>query len=184
MTNLVKPLATDAASESTGLDRRTALMALASAVALAPTAVLAQSAVAPTVAVTDPRQFRMMALMGGAFAMQTSQVALERSRNARVQEFAQLEINEQLAYAAALGARPGSTPLRPDHAQMLQQLQALSDPRFDRMYVQGQIMGHEELFALNSAYAQAGFDTQGRSVATLAVPSIQTHLTILGRIRA
>jgi putative membrane protein len=126
----------------------------------------------------------MMALMGGEFAMQTSQLALERSRNARVREFAQLEINEQLAYAAALGARPGSASLRPDHAQMLQQLQGMTGSSFDRMYVQGQIMGHEELFALNSAYAQAGYDTQGRSVAILAVPSIQTHLTILSRLRA
>ncbi len=184
MSNLDHPLTTETFTDSTGLDRRTALLALVGAVALAPTTVLAQSAAAPAVAVSDPRQFRMMALMGGEFAMQSSQMALERSRNARVQEFAQLEINEQVAYAAALGARPGMTPMRPDHAAMLQQLQALSGPSFDRMYVQGQIMGHQELFALNSAYAQSGFDTQGRSVATLAVASIQTHLTILSRLRA
>ncbi len=77
-----------------------------------------------------------------------------------------------------------STPLRPDHAQMLQQLQSMTGRSFDRMYVQGQIMGHNEALALTSAYAQSGFDTQGRSVATLAVPSIQTHLTILSRLRA
>ncbi len=167
-------------ADGTGLDRRTALMALVGAVSLAPSAVLAQGATAPVV--SDPSQFRTMALMGGEFAMQTSQVALERSRNARVREFAQLEINEQIAYAAALGAQPGSVALRPDHAQMLQQLQAMSGSSFDRMYVRGQIMGHNELLALNSAYSQAGFENQGRSVATLAVPSIQTHLTILSRL--
>jgi putative membrane protein len=67
---------------------------------------------------------------------------------------------------------------------MLQQLQAMTGRSFDRMYVQGQIMGHNEGLALTSAYAQSGFDTQGRAVATLAVPSIQTHLTILSRLRA
>lgn len=173
-------------TDGTGLDRRSALLALIGAVSLVPSAVLAQSAMAPATAavVSSPTQFRTIVLMTGGFAMQSSQVALERSRNPQVQEFAQLEINEQIALAAALGARPGSTPLRPDHAQMLQQLQAMAGRSFDRMYVQGQIMGHNEALALTSAYAQSGFDTQGRSVAILAVPSIQTHLTILNRVRA
>ncbi len=171
-------------TSSTSLDRRSALMALIGAVSLAPSAVLAQSAAAPAAVVSSPTQFRTIVLMTGGFAMQSSQVALERSRNPQVQEFAQLEINEQIALAAALGARPGSAPLRPDHAQMLQQLQAMTGRSFDRMYVQGQIMGHNEALALTSAYAQSGFDTQGRSVAILAVPSIQTHLTILSRVRA
>jgi putative membrane protein len=175
----------DTLTDSTGLDRRTALMALAGAVSLAPSAVLAQSAAAPAAlaAVASPVQFRTTVLTSGAFAMQTSQAALERSPNPRVQEFAQLEINEQMALAAALGAAPGSAPLRPDHAQMLQQLQSMTGRSFDRMYVQGQIMGHNEALALTSAYAQSGFDIQGRSVAILAVPSIQTHLTILSRLQ-
>ena len=91
-------------------------MALAGAVSLAPSTVLAQSAAAPAAmaAVASPAQFRTTVLTSGAFAMQTSQVALERSPSPRVQEFAQLEINEQMALAAALGAAPGSAPLRPD----------------------------------------------------------------------
>lgn len=163
------------------LDRRTALLALAGA-ALAPAAALGQTAVPVP---TGPVEFRTMALMGGEFALRTSQLALERSRNARVREFAQLEANEQVSYAAALGATPGGVPLRPDHAQMLQQLSATAPgPRFDALYVRGQIMGHEELLVLNQAYARGGLDPQGRSVATLAVPSIQTHLTILSRLPA
>ena len=95
-------------------------MALAGAVSLAPSTVLAQSAAAPAAmaAVASPAQFRTTVLTSGAFAMQTSQVALERSPSPRIQEFAQLEINKQVALAAALGAAPGSAPLRPDHAQM------------------------------------------------------------------
>lgn len=130
-----------------------------------------------------PREYRQMALMGGEFAIQTSRLALDRASNPRVQEFAQLEINEQVALAASLGAAPGGVPLRPDQAQLLQQLAATPPgSRFDRSYVRGQIIGHEESLALNSSYAQAGQDTLGRSVANLAVPSIQTHLTILARL--
>ena len=163
------------------MDRLNLLASLAGAVALAPLAVQAQSGAA---IVLGPEQFRLVALEGGEFAMQTSRVALERSRNPAVRQFAQLEINEQTAFAASLGARPGTVPLRSDHAAMLQQLASLQPgPRFDQLYVQGQIMGHQELLQINGAYAQAGSDTLGQAVANLAVPSIQTHLTILDRLR-
>ena len=164
------------------MDRRDLLITLASAVALAPVAASAQSAGA--LAALGPEQFRLTALEGGEFAIQTSRVALERSRSPAVRQFAQLEINEQVAFAGSLGARPGSVSLRSDHAAMLQQLASLQPgPRFDQLYIQGQIMGHQELLQINGAYAQAGADPVGQAVAQVAVPSIQTHLSILGRLR-
>jgi putative membrane protein len=123
-------------------------------------------------------------LMGGEFAILTSRIALERSRNTHVRSFAELEINEQTAVAAALGEVPGQVQPRPDQIAIIQQLQGTPPgPRFDRAYVEGQIAGHEELLALNSAYAQNGSDSRGRAVATVAVPSIQTHLSILSKLR-
>ena len=59
--------------------------------------------------------------MGGAFAMQTSQLALTRTRNPDVINFANAEIAEQMQVASALGAAPGSAPLRPDYAVLLRQ---------------------------------------------------------------
>jgi len=41
-----------------------------------------------------------------------------------------------------------------------------------------------KLLALNSSYARRGRDPVGRAVATVAVPSIQTHLTILRGLKA
>lgn len=124
------------------------------------------------------------ALMVGNFSMQTSQLALQRSRNSRVRNFAQLETNEQAAFAAALGAQPGSVPLSQEEAAMLQQLASLSGHQFDRMYVVGQIQGHNQLLELNSALAQGGGDGLSRAVATVSVPAIQTHLQILSGLRA
>jgi putative membrane protein len=75
--------------------------------------------------------------MGGSFAMQTSQLALTRTRNPALINFANAEISEQTQVAVALGAAPGSAPLRPDHANLLRQLEATpSGGAFDRMYVQ------------------------------------------------
>jgi putative membrane protein len=160
------------------MDRRSVLLALAGVVSAAP--IVSAQPLLPS----SPDQFRLSELMGGEFAILTSRLALERSRNPNVRNFAQLEINEQTAVAAALGATPGGVQPRPDQLAIVQQLQAMAPGRqFDRAYIEGQLAGHEELLALNTAYAQGGSDQRGRAVATVAVPSIQTHLSILSNLR-
>lgn len=160
------------------MDRRSVLLALAGVVSAAP------MASAQPLLPASPDQFRLSELMGGEFAILTSRLALERSRNPNVRNFAQLEINEQTAIAAALGATPGTVQPRPDQLAIVQQLQGIGPGRqFDRAYVEGQLAGREELLALNTAYAQGGSDQSGRAVATVAVPSIQTHLSILSNLR-
>ena len=84
--------------------------------------------------------------------MQTSHLALTRTGNPDIVNFANAEIAEQVQVASALGAAPGSAPLRPDHAALFQSLQAAPSGPFYRMYVQGQIRGHRELLALNTSY--------------------------------
>jgi putative membrane protein len=160
------------------MDRRSMFFALAGVVATA------SIAAAQPLLPTSPDQFQLAELMGGEFAIATSRLALERSRNPQVRNFAQLEINEQTAVAAALGTVPGGVQPRPDQIAIIQQLQRMpAGPQFDRAYVEGQIAGHEELLALNTAYAQSGSDSRGRAVATVAVPSIQTHLSILSNLQ-
>ena len=151
---------------------------------IAMTALLGAAVVAPQLTFAQSRgDLLMTALMGGEFALQTSQLALRRSRNARVRQFAQLESNEQIAYAAAMGFRPGSADLNPDQQAMLQQLSSVSGATFGRLYVRGQIAGHQELLALNQTFAQGASDPLRRAVATVAVPAIQTHLTMLSSMR-
>ena len=87
--------------------------------------------------------YRLADLMGGEYAIETSKLALQRSRNAAVRRFAQLEIEEQVSVAAALGATPGSVAPRPDQIALVQKLAAMrSGPAFDRAYIMGQIKGH------------------------------------------
>ena len=167
------------------MDRRNVLLALASAVALGP---ISSAAEATGLAVggrfVGPREYRAMALMGGEFAIETSRLALQRSRNPAVRQFAQAEIAEQVNVAASLGARPGTVPPRPDQVALVQRLAALrGGPRFDRAYVRGQILGHQELFQLNASYAQAGADPQGSFVANSSLPIIQQHLSVLRQLR-
>lgn len=167
------------------MDRRTALLSLCGAVPLALAGAGPFAAKALAAGAFGSTDYRLMALMGGEFAIQTSQIALERARSRDVQGFAELEIAEQTGIAASLGTRPGGVTLRPDQAQIVQQLAALPPgARFDMMYVRGQIMGHQELLALNSGVLQSGGgDPLILAVANVAVPSIQTHLAILDRLQ-
>ena len=144
------------------MDRRTALLGLGMA--------------GFSAALTRPALAQMgtgtaAVLQAGAFSLQTSQLALQRARSARVRDFAQLEVNEQMAMAAALGATPGSIPPDPEHAAMLEQLSSLSGARFDAMYLRGQLMGHQELLALTTPLAQGGAGGREQAVAMIAVPS-------------
>jgi putative membrane protein len=128
--------------------------------------------------------FRTADLMGGAFAMKTSQLALGRTGNPDVINFANAEIAEQVQVATSLGAAPDTAPLRPDHAVLLERLSAVpSGAGFERMYVQGQIRGHHELLVLNSSYLKTGGNPMEQQVAQMSVPIIQRHLAILNGLR-
>jgi putative membrane protein len=63
--------------------------------------------------------------------------------------------------------------------QMLQQLQSLSGGQFDRMYIQGQTTGHQELLQLHQAMAQSAATREERMLGTVAVPAIKSHLAML-----
>jgi putative membrane protein len=129
------------------------------------------------------QDFRTADLMGGSFAMQTSQLALTRTSNPDVVNFANAEIAEQVQVATTLGAAPGSAPLRRDQAAVMQQLQATPSGPFERMYVQGQIRGHRELLALNTSRLRMGGNEQELQVAQMSLPIIQRHLGILNNLR-
>ena|SRR5215217_438361 len=157
------------------MQRRSFLLALGGLV-LAPGSASARSA--PIV------DFRAADLVGGEFAMRTSRLALVRSGNPDVVNFANAEIAEQVQIATSLGAAPGTAPLRPDHAALFARLEAVpAGPAFNTMYVKGQIAGHRELLALNTSYLRTGTDPQQQSVASMSVPIIQQHLAILKGLR-
>jgi putative membrane protein len=134
-----------------------------------------------------PEQVRAMALGGMAFALATSQVALQRAENASVRTFAQLEAEEQETFAAARQmaglAPPNPAMMDGQKQQMLQQLQGASGREFDRAYLQGQITGHEELLQLHMAMARASTDREERLLGMVGVPAIKTHLVMLQSIQ-
>ncbi len=128
--------------------------------------------------------FRMQDLQGGAYTTAASNLALQHSRSRAIRDFAQLEIAEQASIATQLFSQPGAVPPRPDQLAVLQSLSMTSGRRFDHRYVVGEIYAHEAALKLNTYYASNGIDPRAKSVARLSIPTIQTHLAILYRLRA
>ncbi|MBM3604540.1 MAG: DUF4142 domain-containing protein [Alphaproteobacteria bacterium] len=156
------------------MDRRNLMIGGAAAAALMP--LMAGSLFAQEATLDEAK---LPALLGGNFATETSRLAREQATNPTVRTFADLEIAEQEATARAFGVEPGTGGLREDHAAMLAELQAATGAEFDRMYIQGQITGHEELLQIHRTYAAEGTDPMARGASMVGVPSIETHLAML-----
>lgn len=128
-------------------------------------------------------QARQQALGGMAFALATSQIAERMAEAAPVKLFATLEAEEQTTFAQIRQrvGLPAPTPgnMNTQQQQMLAQLQGLRGSEFDRMYVRGQMQGHQELLRLHQAISSNPANQQEEIIATLAVPAIKSHLAML-----
>ena len=190
------------------MDRRHLLAGLAAAVAAAPA--LAQTQTAPIPASPSPaptaggaggaggqqlgqaeQQWIQQTMTAGAAALQTSQIALEKSEDDDVKQFAKFEVEEQKGLAEVLqsmlepSATASTTPATPQlqgkHAEMVQKLQqAKSGETFDREYIKGQAEGHRELLQIQQSFIQSNpRNREALNVAKLARGRIQEHLELL-----
>jgi putative membrane protein len=171
------------------MDRRNAIMAFSGI--LASSALLAAPrgpALAQTAAESGqatkltPLQYRAQTLQVGTFSKQTSQLALTQAMHPKVRQFAQFEVNEQIAMAQVLTDvnNPPPVPLDAQHAALLQQLQAQSGKTFDAAYLQGQIVGHQQLLNVQQAFLNTTLTgNDDEHIAVLARVVIQMHLAML-----
>ena len=165
------------------MNRRHMLTAGAAIAAVLPLAARAQESAMMADGAMDPS--KAPAILNGNFAKASSQLAVEKATSDAVRTFAELEVAEQTAVALAFGV-PADAPLAvpADKAAMLEQLQAAEGAAFDMMYVDGQILGHEELRPIHEAYAADGSDPMARGASLVGVTGIDTHLVMLNSIKA
>lgn len=118
------------------------------------------------------------------FEIQSSQIALAKTYNSDIRNYAQMLINDhtqlssQVAAAAAASGLAAPIPvLSADQQRMLNELQASpAGSSFDMLFLKDQIMAHEMALALHSNYASAGDTPALRAVAASAVPTVSMHL--------
>ena len=169
-------------------NRRSALLALAAAGCAAPVLITAVRAQTTATQNADYADYVSQTLTIGAVSLQTSQVASEKATDPMVKEFAMLEVGEQAAVASVLsatetGAQPPEMP--EDQMAMVTQMTDMeAGAEFDRMYIEGQIDGHNQLLEIQRSIAADTEPTVEVVTARLAEQAIMSHLAMLAHIQA
>jgi putative membrane protein len=179
------------------MERRSLAFALAGATLL-PAAAMAQGttprAASPSAAPrantppsnlanTPPDRLAMMTHEAGAFSLMTAKVGMEKASNTDVKRFAQFEVTEQEGVARAMRLAGHNFPqpnLQGDKAQAMQRLQSASGADFDRMFLQVQEQGHQELLNLTTAIMGSRAPAPDMIMAILANGQIKEHLILIG----
>ena len=178
------------------------LFAAVSALALMPFIPLSASAqTAPNmVGVTDSQPwnqtgavFAQNMMMSDKFEIASSRLALDRSRDPAVRDFARDMIGAHSETSADLKAVVDHTVLSnqvtppprldPRHMRMYHALEASFGRDFDREYIAQQFAAHREALAYMDGYARHADMPELQHFAAHTVPVIRDHLAMLRSIR-
>ncbi len=115
------------------------------------------------------------------YEIEAGRLALAQSSNPQVRAFAQMMIDQHTQSSAQMAAALQSIGMNPPPAQLTPDLSHRLDllrtagTGFDAMYLQDQVVAHQEALALHQACAaNAGGPVAGVSAA--AAPIVQSHL--------
>lgn len=168
------------------MNGKTIAATLAASLLLAGTpAVFAQKAMNPQtgqvkVSPVDAK-FMVQAAQSDMTEIKTSQLALDKSQNSAVRDFAQRMIDEHTKSSSELkpiAERKNVTlaaELAPKQQALYDKLSGLSGEQFDRAYMQGQQKAHSDTEALFSRYLRTGRDADPKAFARKVLPVVQKH---------
>ncbi|MGN6280100.1 MAG: DUF4142 domain-containing protein [Sphingomonas sp.] len=134
----------------------------------------------------DAATFMSTAAASDLFETQSSKLALDKSKNKDVRDFAQMMITDHakttqgVKDAAKKANLTVPTPtLSADQQRMMAALHAASGDAFDQTYLQQQLAGHQQALALMQNYAESGDTPALQDAAKTAIPIVQKHLARL-----
>jgi len=141
------------------------------------------------VAADKPDAFVASAAQANMSEIELSKLALQKSQNARVRDFAQHMIDDhtRTGNVLAVVAKQEHVPL-PDaldagHAAKVADLTARTTD-FDRAYVDTMVSDHAAAVALFSDYANAGEDPYLKTFAQNTLPSLIAHKATIEALRS
>jgi putative membrane protein len=133
-------------------------------------------------AAAETEKFIHTAADANTLEIQSSQIALQKTTNEQVKDFAHLMIKdhtrigdefESIAEKQNLQLPKG---LDSKSQSSLKRLQSESGTRFSRTYARMMLKGHQQAVKLFQSYAQNGDDQQLKEWAEQTLPTLQEHL--------
>ena len=142
----------------------------------------AQIAAAPSA--TDMNGYVEKAAIGDMFEVQSSQVALGKTKDPSLRRFAEHMVNDHARLSHKLhdtlkAANIAATPpgkLDQAHEEKLDRLRNASGDQFDREYREMQLQGHQEALKLHGDYSKNGDNEALKRFASETAPVVQQHL--------
>ena len=120
---------------------------------------------------------------GNMAEISLSQVALQRSQNDAVKQFAQMMVTDHTAASTELQTLATSknitlpTAMDQKHQSVMTKLGGESGADFDRDYMKQMVNDHEKMLSLLQKQADKGTDADTKAFAARMVPIVQGHLT-------
>jgi putative membrane protein len=130
-------------------------------------------------AALSAHDFAETASAAGNFEVESSKLALERSKDAKVRAFAQMMITDHQKAAEKLKAiAPADVTAGLDATGKtdLDRLRGAAADRFDATYVAEQTVAHQKAVDLFNGYAKAGDNRALKAFAQETLPTLEKHL--------
>lgn len=137
---------------------------------------------------SDDAKFATTAASGGMAEVALGKLALTKTSNADIKNFANMMItdhgqaNAELASIAS--AKNITLPSEPDsaHLKKADELSKLNGTKFDKAYVDAMIDGHTKTLDMMNNEAKNGSDSSLRAFAAKVAPVVQKHLDAINKI--
>lgn len=139
--------------------------------------------------VEDDAEFTTETAAGGMAEVELSKLALQKSSNAQVKDFATMMVkdhgmaNEELKTIAYNKNISLPAALDEDHQKMWDNLNGKSGKDFDKAYVNDMVDGHQKALDRLEKQAKDGADAELKAFAAKTTPIVKAHLDQIKRIK-
>ncbi len=149
----------------------------------------AASAAGSTQASAQDKKFLMTATDGSLFEIKTSQLALQKSQNNDIKQYAQQMIDDHTKLmdqmkpvAQEAGVTPQTDLMMPKHKALYEKLQGLNGQAFDQAYIKAQVADHKDTEKAFHTEEQKGTLASEKAAAQQGQPIIDQHMQHIQQI--
>jgi putative membrane protein len=149
------------------------------------------AAASPVAAAPSTDEFLAKAAVGNKFEIDSSKLAISKSKSESVKAFANQMVMDHGQAAARMKqavtdakAKSPSESLDAKHQATYDDLKKKDGPAFDQAYVDAQLQGHVDTVALFESYAKDGDNPRIKAFANALLPTLRTHLDHVKKLQA
>ncbi len=140
---------------------------------------------------TEPSDgdFATKAATGGMAEVATAQLALTKTSNAQIKDFARMMVadhgkaNEELKAIAKMKNMSLPEATDEEHQKKMDELNMKTGNDFDKAYISAMVDDHKKTLQLMQDEAKDGKDTDLKAFAAKTAPVVQSHLDMINKIQ-